>query len=93
VVWLRGLMFARQSTTWAIWPSLVCVCVCVCVCWAFLRWLQTVILLISASWVASITGESDWCPSPHCHIIEQIWSERQVLNKETQIWICNDNLW
>jgi hypothetical protein len=26
-------------------------------------WLQTVILLISASWVARITGVSHWCPA------------------------------
>jgi hypothetical protein len=49
------------------------VCVCVCVCVGFfqdrvarnicLGWLQTTILLISASWVAGITGVSHQQPA------------------------------
>jgi hypothetical protein len=31
-------------------------------------WLQTVTLLISASWVARITGMSRWCPVPFLFI-------------------------
>jgi hypothetical protein len=54
--------------------SCVCVCVCVCVVCACagcfrdgvsqiicLGWLQPLILLISASWVAKITGVSHQC--------------------------------
>jgi hypothetical protein len=53
-------------------PLCVCVCVCVCVLGIFeivslelfaQGWLQTMILLISASWVAKITGVSHRHPA------------------------------
>jgi hypothetical protein len=46
-----------------------------CVCWVFSRqgswticlgWLQTVILLISSSWIARISGMSHWIPAYAC---------------------------
>jgi hypothetical protein len=36
-----------------------------------LGWLQTSILLISASWVARITGVSQW----HCNLYNFYWSK------------------
>jgi hypothetical protein len=52
-------------TTWATPPALFCdgffwdrVSQTIC-----LGWVQTAVLLISASWVARITGESHWCPA------------------------------
>jgi hypothetical protein len=56
-------LLERQSTTWATLPALFCVgCfldrVFQIIC---LNWLQTVILLISASWIARIIGVSHQC--------------------------------
>jgi hypothetical protein len=56
-VWTQGLNFEplhwsflvvgffRDKVWWTVWPG----------------WLQTAILLITASWVARITGVSHWC--------------------------------
>jgi hypothetical protein len=34
-------------------------------------WLQTMILLVSASLVTRITGTSHWCPAKHSHYLKK----------------------
>jgi hypothetical protein len=38
-------------------------------------WLQTMILLIAASWVARIMGVSHWCPAWNCFLTSVRWSQ------------------
>jgi hypothetical protein len=69
-VWTQGLTLAKQMLLTL--EPLVCVCVCVCVCVLdifevkglvnYLPGAWPLILLISASQVARITGMSHWCP-------------------------------
>jgi hypothetical protein len=61
---MASWLLSRYFTTWATSPTLFCVgffwdTVSQTSC---LGWLQTVILLISASWVARIAGMSHWHP-------------------------------
>jgi hypothetical protein len=60
-LYLLGLL-SRCSTSWATPPALFCIGVFeIGFCKLFASgWLRTAILLISASWVARITGMSHW---------------------------------
>jgi hypothetical protein len=59
------------SSLWATPPALLFL-------WTIcLGWLPTTILLISAFWVARITGGSDWCPAK-----EHSWSSEQSHNSK-----------
>jgi hypothetical protein len=56
-------LLGRCCTIWATLPALFCVrCLRDWVSWSIcLDWLQTMFLLISASWIVRITGMSHWC--------------------------------
>jgi hypothetical protein len=45
-------------------------------------WLQTAILLISASWIARITGMSHWCPPEFFHTLN-------TLSRLCAVWVTS----
>jgi hypothetical protein len=58
-------------------------------------WLQTSILLISASWVARITGVSHWYLAPNCHFLKSphfSWKHWEwgcfTSDNNTNYWLC-----